>query len=144
MPSTNWVFIIHEDSRYPIPISLTPALQVRCHLWVASSIPFTSYTNSKTSSPKLWIHFPSCSSCGQQIYLMLKIPHLSPPHLSSVVKHDCAPCPPVSASWGPAIKVCLAFGLFAMLRQSNLAPPMHKLFDPSRHTCQGGVLEGPP
>ena len=44
---------------------------------------------------------------------------------------------------GPALRVCLTFGFFAMLRQSNLAPPSDTLFDPSRHTCRGDVFFAP-
>ena len=38
---------------------------------------------------------------------------------------------------GPAMKVCLAFRLFAMLRQSKLAPSLLHHFDSSGHTCRG-------
>jgi hypothetical protein len=45
---------------------------------------------------------------------------------------------------GPAMKVALTFGYFAMLRQSNLAPPTPAKFDPSRHTCRGDVMAASP
>ena len=45
---------------------------------------------------------------------------------------------------GPVMKVALTFGYFAMLRQSNLAPPSLAKFDPSRHTCRGDVMAASP
>ena len=36
--------------------------------------------------------------------------------------------------------MCLTFGFFTMLRQSNLAPLSAALFDPSRHTCRGDIF----
>ena len=43
---------------------------------------------------------------------------------------------------GSAMKVCLAFGFFAMLRQSNLTPPTHALFE--RHLLLRGHYLGSP
>ena len=40
-------------------------------------------------------------------------------------------------SLSSALWVCLTFGSFAMLRQSNLVPLSAAQFDPSRHTCRG-------
>ena len=45
---------------------------------------------------------------------------------------------------GPSMRVCLTFGFFRMLRQSNLAPPCQAQFDPSRHTCRRDIIQAPP
>ena len=42
------------------------------------------------------------------------------------------------------MRVALTFGLFGMLRQSNLVPPKAALFDRSRHTCHGDIIQAPP
>ena len=41
---------------------------------------------------------------------------------------------------GLALKVCLTFAFFAMLRQSNLAPHSAASFDPSRYMCRGNIF----
>ena len=78
--------------------------------------------------------------------MMMRIPlglHPSPPYLASSVNKTV---PPVIMSHKPSpdMRVCMVFVFLAMLRQSNLALPTHKLFDPSQHSCQGDVLEGLP
>ena len=40
-------------------------------------------------------------------------------------------------SLNPALWVCLSIGFFAMLGQSNLAPPSASQFNLTRHTCRG-------
>ena len=45
---------------------------------------------------------------------------------------------------GHCMLVALTFGFFGMLRQSHIAPYSQKLFDPSRHTCRGHVMEAAP
>ena len=41
------------------------------------------------------------------------------------------------------MRVCLTFGFFRMLRQSNLAHIIHYSFDPTWHTCKGVVVLAP-
>ena len=45
---------------------------------------------------------------------------------------------------GQALWVCLTFGFFIMLRQSNLVPPSAAQFDSSWHTCRGDIFFAPP
>lgn len=45
---------------------------------------------------------------------------------------------------GHVLKFAFLLAFYAFLRQSNLAPPAAKTFDPSRHTCRGDIfLEDP-
>ena len=44
----------------------------------------------------------------------------------------------------PDMKVCLTFGWFGMLRQSNLASRSEARFDPKWNTCCGDVFFSPP
>ena len=44
----------------------------------------------------------------------------------------------------PSVKLCLTFGFFAMLRQSNLAPPSAITFEPTRHTYRDDIFTAPP
>ena len=48
--------------------------------------------------------------------------------------HRLCSITPILGSLSPALRVCLTFGFFAMLRQSNLAPLSAAQFEPSRHT----------
>ena len=45
---------------------------------------------------------------------------------------------------GPAMRVCLAFGFFVIVRQSKLVHTMAHHFNPSWHTCRGDILVAPP
>ena len=45
---------------------------------------------------------------------------------------------------GTVVKFAILLGFYGMLRQSNLAPPNPKTFDPHRHTCRGDVFLHPP
>ncbi len=67
-----------------------------------------------------------------------KLP-ITPPLLASL----CRLCQALGPL-GPAMRTALMFGLFGMLRQSNLAPPTAADFDSSRHTCRGDVMRAAP
>lgn len=41
---------------------------------------------------------------------------------------------------GIVVQCALAFGFFAFLRQSNLAPSSAVAFDPRKHTCRGDII----
>ena len=42
-----------------------------------------------------------------------------------------------------AMRVCLTFGFFGMIRQTNLAPASSATFDPACQACQSDVLHSP-
>ena len=53
----------------------------------------------------------------------------------------------LSSSLGPlapSMRVCLSFTFFCMLLQRNMTPPTPALFDPSRYTCRGNIIQVPP
>ena len=58
--------------------------------------------------------------------------------------HQLCTLTPNLGDLGLALRLCLTFGFFAMLRQSNLTPPSAAQFNPSRHTCRGDVFFVPP
>ena len=65
------------------------------------------------------------------------------PILPDLLHHLCLLTPSLGPL-GLSIWVCITFGFFfAMLRQSNLAPPSPSAFDPSRHTCMSDIFLAP-
>ena len=42
------------------------------------------------------------------------------------------------------MKVCLCFGFFGMLRQSNMTPRFPAAFEISHSTCRGDIILAPP
>ena len=58
--------------------------------------------------------------------------------------HHLCTINPSPGALGPALRVCLTFGFFAVLRQLNLVPPSAAQFDPMWPTCRGDIVMAPP
>ena len=52
----------------------------------------------------------------------------------------CTACE-LLGDFGVILKCAILFGFFAFLRQSNLAPPQAKVFNPHKHTCRGDIIQ---
>ncbi len=88
---------------------------------------------------------------GFPLYTMLRAADLTMrstprrmlPITPHILKKMCSLCSSLG-EFGPAMRVCLTFAYFGMMRQSNLAPYSKLTFDCTRNTCRGDVLVSPP